>query len=177
MANFKKITLCSLSVLLLSACSSTPPTSFDELDQVLEPTETTMEQRTVAWYVDQQLIRTQVMSTCFDHLSAKAEKMGGEYQVEFNNDVFSKFSEYPDCENAKVANIKSMTNVSQVYEHQIAKTESQLNTPENQAHINNVAADVARKLDNLDQNNETINSDGMKALSDLEQNPKIEKPE
>lgn len=177
MAKLKKITLCSLSYLLLSACSNTPPTSFDELDLVLEPTQTTMEQRSVNWYVDQKLIRTRVMSACFDHLSAKAEELGGEYQVEFNNDVFSKFSEYPDCENANVANIKSMTDVSLVYEHQISKTETQINTPENQTHINNIAADVARKLDKLEQKNDTINSDGIKALSDFEQNSEIKKPE
>lgn len=111
------------------------------------------------------------MSTCFDYLSAKAEELGGEYQVEFNNDVFSKFSEFPDCENARLANIKSMTNVSQVYEHQIEKTETQINTPENQAHINNVAADVATKLDHLEQKNQSINSDGMKSLSDFDQKP------
>lgn len=173
MIRFKKITFFCVSSLLLSACSSTPPTSFKELDQIIEPTQTTLEQRSVNWYIDQKTIRKQVLGVCFDHLSNKAEELGGEYLVEFDNDVFSKFSEYPDCENAKLADNKSMTDVALVYEHQISATETQISSPENQMYIDSMARDVANKLDALERENESTNTEGLKSLSEFSQGSKL----
>lgn len=156
------------TAILLSACTKDTPTSFAELDSITDQTMTSMEERTPHWFSNQDQVRKLVLAACFDHLTLKAETLGGAYQAEFNDDVFGKFNEYPDCANARKGDIENMSKGALVYEHQIKDAEYLLNTPENKEHIDAVARDVANKLQKLNEDNKEINEAGLKEMSNFD---------
>lgn len=168
MNGFKPLSFCILTAVILVGCNKSPNLSFADLDQVLSPTETSLEDRIPQWYADQDLIRQKVIASCFDHLTEKAEKLGGSYKVEFDNDVFSKFAEYPDCSNARKGEIIKLSTGAKIYDHQIENAEKALSTPENQQRIAELAADVAKKLNQNAVDNADINNTGKQIIQELE---------
>lgn len=168
MNKFKPLSACILTAVILSGCNTSPNLTFTELDEVLTPTETSIDDRNPQWYAEQDLIRQKVVAACFDHLTEKAEKLGGAYKVEFDNDVFSKFAEYPDCLHARKGEIMKLSTGAKIYEHQIENAEKALNTPENQQKIEELAADVAQKLNQNSVENAEINNTGKQIIHELE---------
>lgn len=165
----KQLPILVASAFIFSGCDRSPPTSFSELNKVLAPTETTLEDRTIEWFADQDLIRQQVLKTCLTHLTEKAEETGGTYKVEFDNDVFSKFAEYPDCSNARKGEILDLSLVAKIYDHQIKSAEISINSVENQQKINELAADVAQKLSQHTSENYEMNEAGKQKLNAFEE--------
>lgn len=153
-----------LSSSVLLGCSKSQPTSFPALDEVLNPTETTLEQRSVDWFADQKEIRNEVLAVCFDYFSEKALTLGGQYANEFADNAYSKYEELPDCLNARKGEIQKMDGDAFVYEHQIQSIEDTLTTPEAQEHINKMAEQVAQHLDEMDERNKDINEEGKKLI-------------
>lgn len=143
-----------LSAFIIAGCNKTPSTSFSALNELLKPTETTLESRTPQWYADQEFIRDKVLQVCLDYLAEKAEKLGGAYKVQFDNDVFSKYAEFPDCLNARKGEILEMSSIAKIYEHQIENAERALSTPESKAIIEELAEDVAKRLSQQQQDNQ-----------------------
>lgn len=158
----------ALSAACLIGCNKTPSTSFSELNKVLSPSETTLEQRTIEWYANQSLIRDQVLKVCLTHLTDKAEQLGGAYKVEFDNDVFSKFTEYPDCANARKGEIMNLTADAKIYEHQIKNAERLLNTPESRQEVDELAAEVAKRITQHAEETNEANETGMEKLKEFE---------
>lgn len=152
----------------LGGCNHKKEKKFEELENALAPTNTTVDERNVDWYKDQVDIRNNILSLCFNHVSQKALEIGGTYQEEFNNDIYSKFADYPDCANARKAEIKTMNNHgNQIYEYQIKGVETEILTPQNQEHINTVASLVAKELESLKSKNENIDMEGKKAIEEI----------
>lgn len=146
----KKIHTLLLITCLICGCSKKAD-SIQEVDDILSKTETTPEQRTKEWYADQDSIRSTIISYCIDHFDQKGSELGGEYQQAVTNDIFSKFSEIPDCQNARQGEILSMSaGKTMLTPEQLKNIEVEISSPETQDHINQVAQDIANRLGNTD---------------------------
>lgn len=156
------------SVITLSACSKKPDNSFPELDAILNPTETKFEERTDNWYKEQEKIRTDVLRACFNYFDQKASELGGIYQAEFYDNLFSKYVEKPDCMHARQGEILAMESSGNLhYEHQIKEMSEQLYSPEGLEDVNKLAQDVANKIEEMEKANSAINNKGKAIIQEI----------
>lgn len=147
----KKTTLVLvMSATALAACSRVEQSS--DLNDYLKDTDTSQSERTVQWYQDQDTIRTEVLSLCFNHFKAKLfNSPTQEYLNKFNNDLYSLYTNIPDCKNARMAEIALIPKQNQVAmitdPTQVSNIEAELEKPEVKEHIAVVSTDIAKRLE------------------------------
>lgn len=142
------------SALLTTIGCSKKVESFPELDSILAATETNQKDRTEEWFSQQDEITADVLRACLIYFDEKGKKVGGTYEDQIYNDIYSKFNEIPDCLNARKGEILKMGKTKLLLsQDQLKDIETELGKPENAEHVNKIAQDVANRLDRLDAEN------------------------
>lgn len=141
-----------ISLLPIIGCSN-KIISFSELDKILAPTETNIKDRTPEWYASQDQVTPKVLDACLYYFFEKSHTLGGQYESDIYNDAYSKFSEIPDCLNARKGEIQNMGKTkTPLTESQLNNIEIELKKPESAEHINKLAQDVANRLNQQSTN-------------------------
>lgn len=155
---------------LLAGCGEKKD-DFPELAEILEPTETTIKQRTVEWYAQQQDIRNRVVDACLMHLDSIARTSEDQDLVtKVAVDPFGVMATMPDCNNARIGQMQVANDGKVVLkEYQMEGIEKALQTEEGIADVNKLAADVARELEANDVN---ANGNKEKAIAQLDEQSK-----
>lgn len=155
---------------LLAGCGEKKD-DFPELAEILEPTETTIKQRTVEWYAQQQDIRNRVVDACLMHLDSIARASEDQDLVtKVAVDPFGVMATMPDCNNARIGQMQVANDGKVVLkEYQMEGIEKALQTEEGIADVNKLAADVARELEANDVN---ANGNKEKAIAQLDEQSK-----
>lgn len=146
------VTAIIFSFLLVGCQKSEVSKEFTPIKDIINPTETKISERTPEWYKSQENIREQVIDVCLNYFMDKADQVGGAYKESVYDDVFSAFKEYPDCTNAREGYILSLYDgKNPLTEAQLMSVEREVKDPKNLEHINNVAEQVAKRLESLDK--------------------------
>lgn len=144
-------------IFLLSGCSKNPE-SISEVDEILNSTQTTAEQRTKQWYADQEEVRDSVLGACIRYFNNKGEEKGGEYGEAVVNDIYSKFSEVHECNLARQGEILNMSRgKTMLTEVQLNDIQVELENPSTIDHINQVSEQVAKHLESVKENDPEAN--------------------
>lgn len=157
--------------LLLIGCNKAPKQTFAELDQILAPTETQIEDRTTQWYKDQDLIRADILGSCYAHISETAQREGGEYERTFLENMYELYHEFPDCHNARQGEILAASDNKLSFEHQIAEIDKKMQSAQVQAEINQAAEQVARQLAQQAASNREVNEMGKAMIDKIAESP------
>lgn len=163
--------LSGLLIFSLAGCSKKSPPSFDQLDAILAPTETSLQERNIRWYQDQKIIRGNVLAACFDYFTDQSINPDGTYDYEYLNNMYAMYAEIPDCQNARTADISANQDQTLVYEHQINRMDNSLNTPTAQAEIQAAALAVAQHLEASKERNQEIDQRGKLLIDQITEQP------
>lgn len=161
----KKISILFISLALV-ACSK--GTGVDSLDSLLVHTDTTLNDRSQDWYVNQDRIRTDVIDTCTTHFkdeilnNANAENPNMPRIVYDMNQIEANFDKIPDCKNAlSAANIiiKKEHESKTLFDSEVDEVQQKFDSNTTEAEIERLSAIVANNL-SQDQQASELNEAG-----------------